>query len=87
MLTTVSRQGKHMGLLDEVRAESHPPRRNKMDEIRESLNEQDYEDFVAALQDIAISQRSLIRALNKRGVHIGTGTISELRRDFLRGDV
>lgn len=76
-----------MGLLDEVRAESNPPRRNKMDEIRETLNQEDFEDFIAALNDMTISQRSLIRALHKRGVHIGTGTISELRRDFLRGDV
>jgi len=76
-----------MGLLDEVRAESHPPRRTKLDEIKDVLNEEDFGEFMVAMLDIHVSQMSLVRALQKRGIHIGSGTISELRRKLLRGDV
>lgn len=73
-----------MGLLDEVKAESNPPRRNKMQEIRETLEADDFEDFKTALLDPTVSQMSIVRALQKRGVHIGKGTISEMRRDYVR---
>jgi len=87
MACTVSRLGEPMGLLDEVRAESHPPRKTKLDEIRQVLGESDYDEFMVAMLDVRISQMSVVRALQKRGVHIGSGTISELRRKLLRGDV
>jgi hypothetical protein len=73
-----------MGLMDEVVAESNPPRRGKMDEIKEKLTKQDCEEFLAALLDVRISQLALVRALQRRGIHIGKGTISEMRRDFIR---
>lgn len=73
-----------MGLLDEVRSESLPPRRNKMDEIREKLEADDFEDFKVAMLDPAVSQMSIVRALQKRGIHIGKGTISEMRRTYVR---
>ena len=87
MACTDSRRGNLMGLLDEVRAESNPPRRTKLDEIKETLTEEDFEEFMVAMLDTQVSQMSLVRALQKRGIHIGTGTISELRRKLLRGDV
>ena len=34
--------------------------------------------------DPRISQMALVRALQRRGIHIGKGTISEMRRDFIR---
>ena len=74
-----------MGLLEEVKADSNPPRRNKLDDIRDTLNKQDFEEFMVAIVDVRVSQRSLIRALQKRGVHIGTGTISEMRRNLIGG--
>jgi hypothetical protein len=70
--------------MDEVRAESNPPRRNKMDEIKATLSKKDCDDFLEALLDETISQMALVRALQRRGVHIGKGTISEMRRDFIR---
>ena len=73
-----------MGLMDEVKAESHPPRRGKMDEIKEKLSKEDCRDFLDALLDVRISQMALVRALQRRGIHIGKGTISEMRRDFIR---
>lgn len=73
-----------MGLMDEVFAESHPRRRNKMDEIREKLNEEDLAEFRAAMLDVRVSQMSIVRALQRRGIHVGKGTISEMRREFIR---
>jgi hypothetical protein len=73
-----------MGLMDEVVAESNPPRRGKMDEIKEKLSKEDCQDFLDALVDTRISQMALVRALQRRGIHIGKGTISEMRRDFIR---
>lgn len=75
-----------MGLLDEVREESRPKRRTKLDEIREKLNDEDYAEFREAMLDTTISQMSLVRALAKRKVHIGAGTLSELRRAMIRGE-
>jgi hypothetical protein len=72
-----------MGLMDEVRNESQPSRRNKMDEIREKLEEQDFFEFLEALMDPRISQSSLVRALQRRDIHIGKGTISEMRRQYI----
>lgn len=72
-----------MGLMDEVVAESNPPRRDKMDEIKEKLSKQDCQEFLEALLDVRISQMALVRALQRRGIHIGKGTISEMRRDFI----
>lgn len=73
-----------MGLMDEFKAEAVGPRRNKMDEIREKLSAEDYNDFIEALDIPSISQMTLVRVLAKRGVHIGHGTISEMRRNWLR---
>jgi hypothetical protein len=73
-----------MGLMDEVFAESHPRRRNKMDEIREKLSEEDLAEFQAAMLDVRVSQMSIVRALQRRGIHVGKGTISEMRREFIR---
>ena len=72
-----------MGLLKEVTDESHPRRRNKMDEIKEKLSKQDHKEFLEAMLDPRISQMALVRALQRRGVHVGKGTISEMRRDFI----
>jgi hypothetical protein len=72
-----------MGLMDEVRDESYPPRRNKMDEIREKLSGQDLLDFLEALMDPRISQASLIHALRRRDVHISGGTMSAMRRQYV----
>lgn len=73
-----------MGLMDEVKAESNPPRRNKLDEITEKLNDEDYQDFLEAMLDVRISQKALIRALQRRNIRIGTGTMSELRQQLIR---
>ena len=70
--------------MDEVKSESHPARRNKMDEIREKLTEQDYKEFMEAILDERISQMALVRALQRRNIPIGKGTISEMRREFIR---
>lgn len=73
-----------MGLMDEVKAESNPPRRNKLDEITEKLNDEDYQEFLEAMLDVRISQKALIRALQRRNIRIGTGTMSELRQQLIR---
>ena len=73
-----------MGLMDEVKAESNPPRRNKMDEIAEKLSNEDYQEFLEAMLDVRISQKALIRALHRRNIRIGTGTMSELRQQIIR---
>jgi len=73
-----------MGLMDEVKAESNPVRRNKMDEIKEKLNDEDYQEFLEAIFDVRISQKALIRALQRRNIRIGTGTMSELRQQLIR---
>jgi hypothetical protein len=73
-----------MGLMDEVKSESNPPRRNKLDEIMEKLTKEDYQEFVQAVLDVHISQKALIRALQRRGIRIGTGTMSEMRQQFIR---
>lgn len=70
--------------MDEVKSESHPKRRNKMDEIKEKLTKQDYKEFIEAMVDVRISQMALVRALQRRGIPIGKGTISEMRREFIR---
>ena len=73
-----------MGLMDEVKSDSNPVRRNKMDEIKEKLNDEDYQDFLEAIFDVRISQKALIRALQRRNIRIGTGTMSELRQQIIR---
>jgi len=70
--------------MDEVKAESNPPRRNKLDEITEKLNDEDYQEFLEAMLDVRISQKALIRALQRRNIRIGTGTMSELRQQLIR---
>ena len=70
--------------MDEVKAESNPVRRNKMDEIKEKLNDEDYQEFLEAIFDVRISQKALIRALQRRNIRIGTGTMSELRQQLIR---
>lgn len=70
--------------MDEVKSESHPKRRNKMDEIKDKLTKQDYKEFIEAILDVRISQMALVRALQRRDIHIGKGTISEMRREFIR---
>ena len=75
-----------MGLLDEVRANDYKHnRQSKIAEIKSKLTPEDYEEFVVAISDVTISQAALIRALQKRGIKIGTGTISNMRRDLLAG--
>lgn len=73
-----------MGLMDEVKSDSNPVRRNKMDEIKEKLNDEDYQEFLEAIFDVRISQKALIRALQRRNIRIGTGTMSELRQQLIR---
>lgn len=73
-----------MGLMDEVKSDSNPVRRNKMDEIKEKLNDEDYQEFLEAILDVRISQKALIRALQRRNIRIGTGTMSELRQQLIR---
>lgn len=78
-----------MGFLEETRSETGRVYRGKIDEIKETLSKKDCADFMEALNDISISQAAIVRALQKRGVRIGTGTISNLRREVLsnRGDI
>ena len=73
-----------MGLMDEINADKTPARRTKMDEIAETLSPEDYQDFLNALETPTITQAAIRRALTKRGVHIACGTISQMRRDYLR---
>lgn len=73
-----------MGLMDEVKSDSNPVRRNKMDEIKDKLTKQDYQEFIQAMLDVRISQMALVRALQRRDIHIGKGTISEMRREYIR---
>lgn len=78
-----------MGFLEETRSETGRVYRNKVDEIKETLSKKDCADFMEALNDITISQAAIVRALQKRGIKIGNGTISNLRRELLsnRGDI
>lgn len=73
-----------MGLIDEVRNESRPSRKNKMTEIIQCLSPEDLKDFQEALLDERLSQAAIVRALQRRGIHIGKGTISEMRREYIR---
>jgi len=77
-----------MGFLDDARSATHKrvfP--NKIDEIKRALSDEDFAEFVAAMQDPTISQRAIVETLKKRGVHMGQGTLSYHRRFFLdKGD-
>jgi len=77
-----------MGFLDDARSATHKrvfP--NKIDEIKRALSDEEFAEFVAAMQDPTISQRAIVEALKKRGVHMGQGTLSYHRRFFLeKGD-
>jgi hypothetical protein len=70
--------------MDDLLSDVVAPRRTKMTEIREKLEPKDLKEFIEALETPTISQAALRRALAKRGIRIGVGTISELRRDHLR---
>ena len=76
-----------MGLMDDLITDTAPARRTKMDEIMETLSPEDYQDFLNALETPTITQAAIRRALSKRGVHIACGTISQMRRDYLRKEV
>lgn len=77
-----------MGLMDEVRSElDKPMRSSKIEEIRSKLSDSDYKEFLVALGDIGISQAALRRALMRRDVRIGVGTISMMRRAFIAGEL
>jgi type II secretory pathway component PulK len=72
-----------MGFRDEVLADTLPVRRTKMDDIRDTLGETDYAEFLEALTDPTISNASIRRVLQKRGVTIGVATISIMRREYV----
>ena len=71
-----------MGFLDDARVNSRREYPNKLDQIKAVLSDEDYEEFLQAMFDPTISQVAITKALQKRGVHIGKGTISEHRREL-----
>lgn len=73
-----------MGFLDDARAESNAVRQNKIDVIKALLSEKDYKDFVAAMSDPTITNRAIMIALKKRGIHVGAGTMSHHRRELTK---
>jgi len=77
-----------VGFLEDARNATHKrvfP--NKIEEIKRALSDEEFAEFVAAMQDPTISQRAIAEALKKRGIHVGQGTLSYHRRFFLeKGD-
>lgn len=72
-----------MGFLEEVKIYGTSVRRSKMTEIQEKLSAEDYAEFLDVLGDYKVSQASIVKALQRRNIHIGKGTISEMRSAYI----
>ena len=61
-----------MSFLNEVKSEVRSPGRKmkKIIEIRDTLGQKDFKQFVSALKDPTISNAAVMRALEKRGINI-----------------
>lgn len=69
-----------MGLMDEIKSDERPfSPRSKREELKIKLSPEDYDEFLKALNDSNISQAAIRRALQARGIHIATGTLSIMR--------
>lgn len=66
--------------MDEIQSDNNAIRyRNKWDEVKDKLSPEDFEDFVAAVKNPSINQAAIRRVLKSRGIHLGAGTISQMR--------
>jgi len=54
-------------------------RKNRLDQIMQSMSADDAADLQAALDDHAIPQSSIVRALSRRGISISQSVISNYR--------
>jgi len=69
-----------MGLMDEIKSDERAASpRTKRQELKDKLSPEDYDDFVKALNDPNISQAAIRRALAARGIHVASGTLSQMR--------
>lgn len=69
-------------LTDEIEAESAvaPRRRGRIQEIADALNEQDRAEFLAALDNRALSAVAIIRVMKRRGFSLSESVVSNYRR-------
>jgi hypothetical protein len=69
-------------LLDEIEAEcaAAPRRRGRIQEIADALDEQDRAEFLAALDNRALSAVAIIRVMKRRGFSLSESVVSNYRR-------
>jgi arginine repressor len=74
-------KGKPMGTLrEEIEASNcKRGRKSKIDEILQSMSEEDAADLQAALDDHSVPQASIARALSRRGISIAQSVLSNYR--------
>jgi hypothetical protein len=65
--------------MNEVKSYQRTYRGGKLEEIKSKLSKDDWADFVKAMLDPAVPSVAIIRALEKQGIKISTGGISNIR--------
>lgn len=69
-------------LLEEIRtAAVRNPRPGILDKIRGEMSEQDFADFLAALNDVSISSRAIAGVMRNRGIQVSDSWIVKYRRE------
>lgn len=69
-------------LLEEIRtAAVRNPRPGILDKIRGEMSEQDFADFLAALNDVSISSRAIAGVMRNRGIRVSDSWIVKYRRE------
>lgn len=72
-----------MGLMDEIAKQEGSIRySSKLAELKDKLSEEDFADFMAAINNPRINQTAIRRVLQARGIAVGSGTLSRLRSEL-----
>jgi len=68
------------GLLTEIKAEQRIPRRKRIDDIADQLDEHDRKEFLDAIVDRTIPAISIVRVMQRRGFKLSETHVSNVRR-------
>lgn len=68
------------GLSNEIKTQQSGKRQTQIEKVLAQLDEADGAALLAAINDHSITAVSIVRALSKRGIHLGASTISGLRQ-------
>lgn len=69
-------------LLEEMRtAAARQPRPGILEKIRGEMSEQDFADFLTALNDITISSRAIAGVMRNRGIRVSDSWVVKYRRE------